>query len=393
MDKKILFVMHSGNVGGSTSSLINMIEVLHNVNINADIFLMSHVGPYLEDFQKFSLLKEDKILASSICNKKDFQKRYGLTGIFIRFLIKIENLLKLNIVKKIVFKASAKRICGYDIVVAYQETLVTDFVRYINCKKKFAWVHSIFQKFSCHYRNKAEMYSAYRTFYKIICVAEKAANYFSEGLPDLKDKVLVIPNPLNSLRIVELSMKESMLSDTCFWEDNAFKIVSVGRLSQEKQFDLAIKAAHTIKKAGKKFKWLILGDGSQREYLQQLIDDLDINEHIILTGAVRNPYPIIKKADLLVITSSYEAQPMVANEALILGTPVITTNYPTAYALIKNGVNGIICDNSCDSISSVLLEIMDNKSLMVALNKGASLFSYDTSFVVNKIKDLFFGEE
>ena len=141
-------------------------------------------------------------------------------------------------------------------------------------------------------------------------------------------------------------------------------------------------------KKNKQFVWFIAGDGPVKNKLQKLINEYRLKEKVILTGLLLNPYPLIKCADVLVITSMYEAQPMVANEALILGTPVITTNYQTAYTLIKDNVNGMICENSCDSITNAILKYIEDDAFANNLKCGAEAFEYDNNSIIKSIREL-----
>lgn len=389
MKKKVLFVMHSAKTGGSTSSLLNLLRVLAEYHIRPDILLMSHTGDYMEEFRKAgNLLAENKVLGAAVCKKEDIKKSYGQFGLAVRTLVAIANKLKINIVNSILYQSSAKKIEEYDVVIAFQETITTDFSFYLKAKRKVAWVHSIIDKFESSYRDCKALRTVYSGFDCIICVAKGAAEAFSRKLPDLAQKVSVIPNVLLSESIKQKSQLESPISlMNPKMEDHTY-IVSVGRLAQVKQYDLAIKAANHLKKAGIKFLWFIVGEGPERNNLERSIDEFGLQENVILTGSVLNPYPVIKNSDVLVISSSYEAQPMVGNEALILGIPVISTNYPTAYELINDQINGLICENSLAGITDALLRFITDQQLNSKLRMGASQFRYDVSDIINAVLEI-----
>ena len=96
--------------------------------------------------------------------------------------------------------------------------------------------------------------------------------------------------------------------------------------------------ASKLKKAGLKFKWYIVGGGSDDAYrmLENLIDVNMVKDEVILLGVKKNPYPFIRFADLLVVTSRYESYPTVINEAKVLGLSVLTSDF--------NGVHEIVDD-------------------------------------------------
>ena len=238
------------------------------------------------------------------------------------------------------------------------------------------------------YKNQSQLYDTYKNYNKIVCVAAGAVDAFCKGAPALKNKVCLIRNPLISSRIKQCAEENIDNELLKHLEHGCICIVSVGRLSAEKQYDMAVKVANKLNKENKQFVWFIAGDKKEKYNIQSLIDDYQLKEKVILTGLLLNPYPLIKYADILVITSVYEAQPMVANEALILGTPVITTNYSTAYTLVKDNINGVICENSCDSITNAILKYIEDGRFANSLKCGAEAFEYDNNSIVNSLRKL-----
>ena len=103
-------------------------------------------------------------------------------------------------------------------------------------------------------------------------------------------------------------------------------IVHVGRLAQSKRHDRVLRsyALSKIKPA-----LYIVGDGEMRQSIEKEIKNLGLKEHVKLCGFQSNPYPIIKNAKLLVLSSDYEGLPTVLIEALSLGIPVVSTDCPS----------------------------------------------------------------
>ncbi len=377
---RILFILQRAGIGGSITSLLNMLELLKQRGVSVDLFVMEHTGVFMDRFHKCAnVLPEDKLLASTICENTRV-KSYGFLYYIIRCLIYIINRIsrKAMLLPRI-FQYSANKLKRYDVVIAYQENFVTDFVQYIPAKRRIAWVHTIFERYTAG-RTHEELLKMYRRFSCIVCVADASLDAFKKGLPELKERVMMIPNPLNVNYIKEMADKTAAVT----FNKSLFNIVSVGRLSPEKQYEYAIKAAHKLKKNGYAFKWYIIGEGAERKKMEILITKMSLEDDIILLGMQSNPYPLIASSDVLVITSLYEAQPMVANEALILDVPVITTNYPSAVALIDDGRNGIICENSVEGIYTTLEHFISNKELQNVLKQGAKSFKYNSDMVMDK---------
>lgn len=381
---KVLFVIKSLGLGGSTTSLMNMLELMHSFGHSVDLFVMEHDGMYFERARKCSiLLDEDVELASAICTPTNIRK-YGFRGLINRCLISIRYKIGSPVsVKNSLYKKIGQRLDGYDVVVAYQESMTTHFARFIPAKKRIAWVHTIYERFTVN-ASHDEMLDIYSSFDQIVCVAPAAAEAFQNGLPELSDRVSMIPNPLNS----EFIKEKAKLIPNNLPKYEGYTIVSVGRLSPEKQYDLAIHAAKKLTDSGIQYHWYIIGAGTEREKLDALIKSEQLSANIFLLGAMDNPYSVIARSDVLLISSLYEAQPMVANEALILDVPVITTDYPSAQTLIKHGDNGLICNTTVDGIFTALREFFSDEHLRVHLKQGAQIFEYDNTTIGKKVLDL-----
>lgn len=111
-------------------------------------------------------------------------------------------------------------------------------------------------------------------------------------------------------------------------------IVHVGRLAKVKRHDVLLKA---YKKSGIDAKLVLVGDGSQKEYILNSIESLGIRDKVILVGFTTNPYPYIKNAQFLVLSSEYEGLPTVLVEALMLGTKVVSTDCKSGPSEILEG--------------------------------------------------------
>lgn len=103
------------------------------------------------------------------------------------------------------------------------------------------------------------------------------------------------------------------------------KIVAVGRLSFEKDFQTLIKA-FKIAKNKIDCSLVFVGEGKELENLQRLVSLLDIEKYVFFLGFKSNPYKYIANCDLLVLSSLYEGLPNVIIESIAIGTPVVATD-------------------------------------------------------------------
>lgn len=123
-------------------------------------------------------------------------------------------------------------------------------------------------------------------------------------------------------------------------------IISVARLEKQKNHDLLIRAFARIANEFPEFELHIFGEGSQRESLQNLIQDLNLEDRVFLKGAVSGAIQKNKDAKLFVMSSNFEGFPNALAEALVYGIPSISTDFDTGVAseLIHEGENGWLVD-------------------------------------------------
>lgn len=122
-----------------------------------------------------------------------------------------------------------------------------------------------------------------------------------------------------------------------------------------------MKAFAKLKQYANRYIWYIIGDGDDREYLQNLISDKGLLSNIHLLGSRNNPYPYIKDCDIFLLPSHYEGKPMAVTEAQILGLVPCVTNYSSAKEQVHHMKDGIIMDNNDKAIEQTLYDILNGK--------------------------------
>lgn len=149
-----------------------------------------------------------------------------------------------------------------------------------------------------------------------------------------REKVRVIYNPVVTPDL--FSKAEEPLEHPWFRPGQPPVILGMGRLSQQKGFDILIRAFAQVR-ALRPSRLLILGEGENRSELERLVRDLKLSSDVSLPGFVPNPYAYMKRAAVFVLSSRWEGLPTVLIEALALGTTVVATDCPSGPAEILEG--------------------------------------------------------
>lgn len=130
------------------------------------------------------------------------------------------------------------------------------------------------------------------------------------------------------------------------WREDHVLLGTVGRLSPEKGHRRLLEAFAIVHRDHPRVKLVIVGDGPERPALQNLVIQLGLQEHVTLTGALANPYPVMKALDLFVLSSLYEGQGIVLLEALALGRPVLSTDIPGPRSVLADGSGRLVPDST-----------------------------------------------
>lgn len=396
--KNVLFVLQGIGYGGSMTSLINLLRFLKEKHVfNIDILFMDRYGELLDEAKVVGkVLREDKLLQAVTPTRSKLVRlrRYDLLA--IRAVMKICATVFHTTTSEFAYRIAAKKYSQkYECVVAYQESIATTFSTYIDCGRRLAWVHNGYENVKRICGSAENLKKIYGKFDRVICVSRAGMNAF-RNLSGLKsEKIDYIYNTVDIEQIVmkataklqvslsnseNISQVERILSKR---ERTVF--ISVGRCVEQKRFDKIIDVAKHLKNAGYSFGWIIVGSGELYERLRDDIYREKLENEVVLTGGLNNPFPVMKASDIVVVTSDFEAQPMVVNEALLLGKPVITTNYESAEEVVKHGINGIICGMSSEQIYLACRELLDNPQKLKRLSRGAGSFHYNNNAITQKV--------
>ena len=145
--------------------------------------------------------------------------------------------------------------------------------------------------------------------------------------------------------------------------------VTVARMTPRKGLDRAIRATAAAKMAGTPVTLHIVGNGPMWERLQTLAKELGVADAVIFHGEQSNPYPYIKQADFMFLTSYHEAAPMVIEEARCLGVPVLSTEIISTKEMVAEAQAGWVCDNDDRALVETLCRVLaDQEGIQAVRN-------------------------
>lgn len=158
-------------------------------------------------------------------------------------------------------------------------------------------------------------------------------------------------------------------------ESSFKKVLSLGRLEEQKGYDMLIKAWIPISKKHPDWRLEIFGSGSKKDYLNNLIDELDLNKYIKIKDPINNVYNELQNSDLYVLSSRWEGFGMVLIEAMISGVPPVSFACPCGPKdIIKDGEDGLLVENgNIEQLTEKICYLIENEDVRKEMGKKARI--------------------
>lgn len=366
MKKRLLFLTLAFDTGGTEKATFEIITHLNPEKY--DITLMSmYGGGYFWDQ-----------LPSYVHRKYFFPK-------FIRYVIRYVNYAPAWMVYKTFIHEQ------YDVEIACGDNQPS---RIINASpnrdsKKIAWIHMDVMERG--YRGWG-MYTTwgrnhfYNHFDHIVNVSEECEQKFKHRFGN-QWPTCVIYNLIDAEAIRRQSTEQPALT----LSKDTMNIVCIGRFTPQKGFDRLIEAYVHIKSMEPNISChiTILGEGQDRQKLEGIIRRYHLEKDIDLPGYFENPYPILKQADLFLLSSRDESFALVVAEAMVLGIPVMATRCAGPVELLQEGRSGLLVENSTEGIAEGLRKVLHESQTMQWLRSIDNTKRFDWHQQINQIEALF----
>lgn len=246
----------------------------------------------------------------------------------------------------------------YDIEISFLEGMPLKLGALRTTKaKKATWVHA--DLFTHQYEigqfYPGEELRAYNKMDTVVNVSKYCENAFNKRFPDCTSNKSVIYNPIDRVKIEEMAKEDPITKEKDF-----LTIISVGRLTKPKNPKRFLQVAQLAKENSLplRFKWI--GDGELRSEMETLRDEMGLNGYVEFSGFTKNPFPHIKNADIMLVTSDFEGFCLVICEAMCLGTPVISTRTAGPTEIIGNNEFGVLTEFTADSMFEALKHWIEN---------------------------------
>lgn len=229
----------------------------------------------------------------------------------------------------------------------------------------------------------------------VVTISKFNKSYLCNLFPDvlLEDKIKIIHCGIDAALFKDSYLKEKSTSN--------FVIVGIGQLDPRKGFHILIEACKILADRNEQFLCYIIGDGPEREKLDNLISRFGLGEQVFLNGKILQEELrlFLKSVDVSVLPCVWDKSgdldgiPVALMETMSMGIPSVSTNISGIPELIEHKKSGLLCENSdCDELADILQRLKHDYNLCVNLGKEGRKkilkdFNIDNSS--QKLYDLF----
>ncbi|MBQ3194497.1 MAG: glycosyltransferase [Oscillospiraceae bacterium] len=368
---KVVFVHYKLVCGGAEQALFDLIRLMDKERFDVSVFVQEPGGVW-----------EQKFIDGGIPVFYDYSCRKATLNPFVKAG---------NVVKKLRTDAAYKRGGeglldvilpeSPDIVISYSAWF-QDKIAFTQTGKTVKYIHGdpgTNEAYRKEAENEKQLLSR---FDRIVCVSEAAWNSFRQ-ISGLTEGVELHYNPINSDQVREKAQ------ETVEMPADVPLICAVGRLSEEKGFERLVYLHKELLREGIFHRLVIVGDGPDRERVERAVQATQTHGSVILAGYQSNPYPYMKQSKFLVSSSYTEGLPVIAMEALCLGTPIVAA-VPSVGEVFGGEVCGVITENDNDSLKAGIRKMLTEETFYARAKAGAEKRSafFDGKRMVSEVEKM-----
>lgn len=383
MPKNILFVVDNLVMGGITKVITNLLVNLEPEKYNIDLLVLH----YYEDMnvkipEYVNIIEGNKFFSSVDVSIKRIMKEKNVSEFFKKLSLVIS--LKSGKIRNKIVEARKNILTKkYDTEIAFSDGFSHIFVANGDTPNKIAWMHTDIsvQNDSKRYYNLVK--ESLKKMNMSVCVSDRVREVYKSYYDLDDDKIQTIHNIID---VDEIKNKGNEKIDIKFSKD-VINLISVGRLESQKNYERFINVHKKLIDDGYKINSYLIGDGLDKEKLENTIKEQKIEDTFFMLGRKDNPFPYVKKADLFILSSILEGLPTVLYESIILGVPCVSTEVAGAREILKDKY-GLITKNDDEALYCGIKKVLDDKKLLDTYKSEVSMYKSENSDIIRKVEKI-----
>lgn len=381
MRKKILFVINTLSRAGAEMALLELLRKLDKENAyELSLFVLMGQGEMIDQLPPGVRVVNERYIRTSVLEEEGKKQIYrtirhaaathgnvlrlsGYMGHALGHMIKTKRIQPDKLLWRMISDGAGRLNETYDLAVAYLEGGSAYYVAdHVKAKKKAAFIHIDYTQ--AGYTRQLDR-DCYTKFDAVFPIGESVEKKFLEVYPECRPYTHIFHNVINQETIRRKARNSGGFSD----EYDGIRILTVGRLTPQKSYSVAIATMEQLKKSGLKARWYVLGEGPERSRLEKQIAEAGLTEEFLLLGAVGNPYPYFAQTDLYVHATGFEGKSIAIQEAQILGCAIVVSD--SNEEQITDGVDGFVRPLKPDALAEAIRQLANQPDLRKAFGQAA----------------------
>lgn len=399
MKKKLLFVINTLGHAGAETALLELMRRLDPKEYELYLYVLMGQGEMVRELPAYVKLLNTRYDDSSVLSGEGKRRLQGKVlralfsrGTFLRLapymtarffgMLRKGRILPDKLLWRAMSDGGERFAMRFDLAVAYLEGGATYYVAdHVNAWHRAAFVHVDYERAGY---TRALDRGCYLKYDRIFAVSDEVRKAFLGVYPECGEVTEVFHNILDAEAIRRKAGEEEVPD---YFEDGyqGMRILSVGRLTTQKAFEVSIQAMKLLKERGEQVRWYVLGDGDQRRTLEELVRRLGLEEDFVMPGAVDNPYPYMARADLYVHASRFEGKSIAIQEAQILGKAILVSDCSGNREQVTDGVDGRMCELTPEGICDGIQELLHDPEKRERFGRAAAEKNADSGAELAKL--------
>lgn len=402
--KKMLFVINTLGHAGAETALLELLRHLNQEEYEISLYVLLGQGELVHELPEHVELLNKRYDDCSVLSKEG---KNHLTRQVFKAMLKRGTVFRLlpylfrnlgamlgrgqilpdKLLWRVLSDGGERFDTRYDLAVSFLEGGSAYYVAdHVKAEKKAVFLHVDYERAGY---TRALDRDCYLKYDKIFTVSDEVKASFLKVYPECEARTDIFHNLVNQ----ELIRSKSKLPGGFTDEFDGIRILTVGRLTAQKAFEVSIEAMKLLKDRKEHVRWYVLGEGDRRSFLEERIRQLGLKEDFLLLGAVDNPYPYMAQADIYVHASRFEGKSIAIQEAQTLGKAILVSDCSGNREQVVHNVDGMMCSLTPEDICRGVQELLQDEEKRRRLGAAAAEKKFAGEAEIDKLLSLTEGTE
>lgn len=388
MKKKILFVMNTLGRAGAEKAMAALMYKLDPAQYEISLYVLLGQGEMVHELPPYVKLLNKKyndssvlsaqgkralaktVLKCSFCHGALFKNMPYLIKNAWQMLKKQKRFSVEKLLWRVVSDGCMRMDEHFDLAIAYLEGGAAYYVcNHVQADRKAGFVHIDYEKAGYTRLLDKDCYLAYD---RIFTVSDEVKTHFLSVYPECAAYTKVFHNFINEEAVRQKSDEVSGVTELQSLPPHSIVLLTVGRLTYQKGYDIAVKALKLLVDRGYPVYWYVIGEGPLERTLTEQIVKEGLKGRFILLGKKDNPYPYYRAADIYIHATRFEGKSIAIQEAQVLGCAIVASDCSGNREQIAHGKDGLLCPFTPEGIADSIECFIKDHAYAAECGKNAA---------------------